>query len=245
MLFPPKPPHVRSRVIAILGMHRSGTSCLAGSLQGKGLFLGDVAVWNEHNRKGNRENESIADLNEAVLNYSGGSWHQPPARIRWNRAQARTRNAIVAQYETPAHAVWGFKDTRVTLTLPFWQEAIPAMEYAGTYRHPLLVAQSLHRRDKMPVDYALNVWCEYNERLLEIYRRRSFPIISFDVDQVDYLAGIDRIANTLQLPLPGGEAFLDKALKSTDIEIAETLLTSRAYTLYTELQQAYAATFTG
>jgi hypothetical protein len=223
-------------------MHRSGTSCLAGSLQGKGLFLGDVAVWNEHNRKGNRENESIADLNEAVLNYSGGSWHQPPALIRWNRKHARQRNALVAQYETQSVSVWGFKDTRVTLTLPFWQEAIPKLEYAGTFRHPLLVAQSLQRRDRMPLEYALNVWCAYNERLLEVYRRKPFPIVSFDLDQAAYLAAIDRIANAMQLPLLDGEAFLDKELKTTTIEVADSLLTTRASALYTELQQAYAAT---
>jgi len=244
MLFPPKPPPVRSRVIAILGMHRSGTSCLAGSLQGKGLFLGEVAVWNEHNRKGNRENEALAELNEAVLNYSGGSWHQPPARIRWRRAHARQRNALVQQFEATKTAVWGFKDTRVTLTLPFWQEAIPRLEYAGTFRHPLLVAQSLQRRDRMPLEYALNMWCAYNERLLEVYRQKPFPIVSFDLDQAAYLAAIDRIANVMQLPAPHGEAFLDKELKTTAIEVADSLLTTRASALYTELQQAYAATLT-
>lgn len=244
MLFPPKPPPVSSRVIAILGMHRSGTSCLAGSLQGKGLFLGEVAVRNEHNRKGNRENEALAELNEAVLNYSGGSWHQPPTRIRWRRAHARQRNALVKQFEAIKTAVWGFKDTRVTLTLPFWQEAIPKLEYAGTFRHPLLVAQSLQRRDKMPLEYALQVWCAYNERLLEVYRQRPFPIVSFDLDQAAYLAAIDRIANLMQLPSPHGEAFLDKELKTTAIEVADSLLTTRASALYTELQQAYAATLT-
>jgi hypothetical protein len=225
-------------------MHRSGTSCLAGSLQGKGLYLGEVAVWNEHNRKGNRENETLAELNEAVLNYSGGSWHQPPARIRWRRAHARQRNALVKQFEGTKNAVWGFKDTRVTLTLPFWQEAIPRLEYAGTFRHPLLVAQSLQRRDRMPLEYALQVWCAYNERLLEVYRQKSFPIVSFDLDQAAYLVAIDRIANVMQLPAPGGEAFLDKELKTTAIEVADSLLTARASALYTELQQAYAATLT-
>ena len=34
------------RVVCILGMHRSGTSCLTGSLQQAGLFLGDCHTWN-------------------------------------------------------------------------------------------------------------------------------------------------------------------------------------------------------
>jgi len=31
-----------SQAVLILGMHRSGTSCLAGSLQEAGLYLGEV-----------------------------------------------------------------------------------------------------------------------------------------------------------------------------------------------------------
>jgi hypothetical protein len=48
----------------------------------------------------------------------------------------------------------------------------------------------------------------------------------------------------MQLPAPHGEAFLDKELKTTAIEVADSLLTTRASALYTELQQAYAATLT-
>lgn len=96
----------------------------------------------------------------------------------------------------------------------------------------------------MPLEYALQLWCAYNERLLEVYRQKSFPIVSFDLDQAAYLVAIDRIANVMQLPAPGGEAFLDKELKTTAIEVADSLLTARASALYTELQQAYAVTLT-
>ena len=41
-----------ARLIAVLGMHRSGTSYLAGSLQEAGLILGDCHTWNKHNEKG-------------------------------------------------------------------------------------------------------------------------------------------------------------------------------------------------
>lgn len=39
----------------VLGMHRSGTRSLAGSLQERGLRLGKVFTSNPYNRKGNRE----------------------------------------------------------------------------------------------------------------------------------------------------------------------------------------------
>ena len=45
--------------IVILGMHRSGTSCLAGCLEELGLHLGTVITSAPHNKKGNRENPEL------------------------------------------------------------------------------------------------------------------------------------------------------------------------------------------
>ena len=73
------------RVLAILGMHRSGTSCLAGSLQKAGLFLGKHHTWNEHNKRGNRENQDIVDLHEELLRANEGKWHQPPKTNDWTK----------------------------------------------------------------------------------------------------------------------------------------------------------------
>ncbi len=71
----------QARVITILGMHRSGTSALAGSLQAAGLELGDVRTEGEtFNQKGNREPSELIALHEDVLITNGGAWHLPPAR---------------------------------------------------------------------------------------------------------------------------------------------------------------------
>ena len=45
--------------VIILGMHRSGTSCLTGCLKEYGLHLGDVSESNKHNKKGNQENKEV------------------------------------------------------------------------------------------------------------------------------------------------------------------------------------------
>ena len=80
------------RVVAVLGMHRSGTSWLAGSLQEQGLELGAVNEQAAHNAKGNRENDEIAALHGAVLRDSGGSWDSPPRRIEWSHDHRDTRS---------------------------------------------------------------------------------------------------------------------------------------------------------
>lgn len=70
--------------IMILGMHRSGTSCLAGSLQSAGLCLGSVSISNTYNPKGNRENSLIMLLNDELLNYNNSNWcSPPPTKLNW------------------------------------------------------------------------------------------------------------------------------------------------------------------
>ena len=56
-LFGGSSPHntVRPKPLLILGMHRSGTSCLAGMLRDAGVFMGEVSEANAYNRKGNLE----------------------------------------------------------------------------------------------------------------------------------------------------------------------------------------------
>ena len=73
----PVPPELRPRrVVCVLGMHRSGTSCLAGSLEQQGLFLGDVNTAAPWNRRGNRESFAMMDFQTAILEASGG-WLVP------------------------------------------------------------------------------------------------------------------------------------------------------------------------
>ena len=52
--------------VAIVGMHRSGTSCLAGCLEDLGLTLGKVNRAAPHNLKGNNENPRFWDRKSVV-----------------------------------------------------------------------------------------------------------------------------------------------------------------------------------
>ena len=78
-----------SRVLAVLGMHRSGTSWLAGSLEEMGVALGEVSTADPHNRKGNRESPELMALHDGVLRGNDGSWKRPPRRRVWTAEQSR------------------------------------------------------------------------------------------------------------------------------------------------------------
>lgn len=174
---PPCPEHI----ICVLGMHRSGTSCLTGSLQEAGLDLGDCHTWNPHNLKGNRENQQIVDINDAVLAANGGAWDAPPEQVTWPPGQLRAARDLLAGYADARY--FGFKDPRSLLTLGGWQSLFPTMRHIGIFRHPGDVARSLHNRSGMPLEQGLALWYEYNRRLLRQYRIRPFPLLCFDEDQ--------------------------------------------------------------
>src|SRR5919109_2739213 len=148
------------KCILILGMHRSGTSSLAGSLQQHGVHLGKVFEENVFNKKGNRENAEIMKLNNDVLAANGGSWHNPPLEVHWNQELAESRNAIITTFIESQSPFWGFKDPRSLLTFDFWMEGLEGINVSlvGSYRNPLLVAKSLYARNKMPIEKALFLW---------------------------------------------------------------------------------------
>ncbi len=210
-------------VLAILGMHRSGTSSLAGSLEQAGLYLGDhdVAGKGRWNAKGNRESKILMRLHEDVLLGNGGSWDHPPEHVSWNAEQRRVRDQFIRSRSEQRH--WGFKDPRTVLLVDGWLEAIPDMRMVATIRHPIAVARSLERRAGArqavsdSLDEWLGLWLAYNERLLRLHEAHGFPIIDFDLPTDRYQERLARLIDELGLhPPPPGQDFFESALRSSD-----------------------------
>jgi hypothetical protein len=190
---------MHQKVISILGMHRSGTSCLAGSLQCAGVFLGEVHTHNQHNKKGNREHIYLNQLQEQVLKDNGGSWYNPPQNVEWSKNHLNRLSSIIDQFKN--HSVWGFKDPRSLFTISGLQKTIDGIQFVGTFRNPISVVSSLQRRNSTIRDdvYWLNLWNKYNNRLLELWSVHKFPIINFDNNEKDYSANLDRLYSKLGL----------------------------------------------
>ena len=136
--------------VCVLGMSRSGTSLTARVLNLLGVDLGpneDLVPGNEQNVKGYWERREIFDLNEAVLTALGGTYlNPPPLAPGWEHSpelaslERRARELVDACFG--ASKLWGFKDPRTSLTLPFWRRIVPRMRYVICVRHPLEVAAS-------------------------------------------------------------------------------------------------------
>ncbi|PLW81650.1 sulfotransferase family protein [Kineobactrum sediminis] len=201
------------RVIAILGMHRSGTSCLTGSLQEAGLDLGECHTWNPYNKKGNRENQAFVDLHDRILADSGGAWDQPPERAIWSAGHLAAGRRLLADHASSA--VLGFKDPRALLVLGGWKSLLPDLEYVGIFRHPEAVAESLQNRSQIPREEALSLWYAYNRILYREWCQERFPLLCFDQEETVFNARVDTVVRQLNLdPVASPQRFYDNQLKT-------------------------------
>ena len=210
-------PATRPPCVIVLGMHRSGTSLLTGSLEAAGLYLGDVNNEAPFNRKGNKENESIRDLNDALLDRSGAAWNRPPnGQVRWSGADEARARSLIRPYLV-AKRPWGFKDPRTVWTAQGWLRLLPHARLVGVFRHPSLVVQSLAARSgalAVDPDEALRIWCAYNAELLRLQRRHRFPMLHFgsvEVFQKDFIVPLTAFARSIGLTGPAGR-FFDRGL---------------------------------
>ncbi len=167
--------------VCVLGMSRSGTSVTARILNLLGVDLGPerelMPAAGGNNPAGFWEHEAIADLDEDILATLGDAprqrWrHPPPLEPGWEadpRLEPHRRRArSIVQQSFGSSPLWGWKDPRTCLTLPFWQELLPRMRhvesrlrYVLCVRHPLDVAASLQARDGVEQDEALRLWLRY------------------------------------------------------------------------------------
>ncbi len=231
-------PDAPKRVVAIVGMHRSGTSSLAGSMQTAGLFLGKAHTWNRHNHKGNRENPDVVELNDAVLADNGGAWNEPVEPVIWSEERQAQGRAILKSYAD--HDTWGFKDPRSLLTIKGWLALTP-IHFVGTFRHPNSVVESLTARDHaLDPRFPMQLWNEYNRRLIALYDAEPFPIVSFDLPVDDYQIKVNEAAVAIGLqPIPADNPFFTPDLRSRNAAkiVDATPLPPDTAELYARLQE--------
>ncbi len=193
-------PESSAPFVLVLGMHRSGTSCLAGCLESCGLHLGDVSRRGRFNAKGNRESRLIWSLHDQILGLNRGSWHSPPDTIQIHPTHlAQLKDAVEELRQ--GRRVAGIKDPRTVLMLDQWLQLTgPRCRLVGSFRHPLAVAQSLARRDSLSMEQSLELWRRYNAELVRHHQARPFPLVEYDLTDVDrYCRSIVQVASQLNL----------------------------------------------
>jgi len=197
LMFPSLRP-LKNRGVIVVGMHRSGTSCLTGLLETSGVWAGQVIMQAKHNLKGTRENRRVFMMNEEILRKSGGSWDNPPDRIVVSNSDHIQIRQILREYEDAG--VWVMKDPRLLLTIDAWLIHLRQYQLIGTFRHPEAVAQSLYKRNEIPIEGGIELWLKYNRKLVSLHSKKSFPLLQFGLDDKEYLEQYRTLCYMLELP---------------------------------------------
>ncbi len=190
-------------VVCVAGMHRSGTSMFARMLHLCGVHMGAEANFlppNPENEEGFWENSDFVNLNDALLCELGGSWHKPPSDPdKWNGADMevfRQRGRKLVR-RLRGLKVWGWKDPRNSLTLPFWRQLIPGLKVVVCLRNPLEVIQSLGLRETSVDDSQVELWLLYNRRLRAAAPTEDRVITDYSAYFSDPAAELRRVLDIL------------------------------------------------
>jgi O-antigen biosynthesis protein len=209
---------VGGTAVCVLGMSRTGTSLTTRVLDLAGVYLGPMdellgtelrqlagegedvlAKARSSNPEGHWEHYRLMRLNERILRALGGSWREPPEMPPgWESSPelaAERDEARALLFESFAgHELWGWKDPRSSLTLPFWQCLIAEMRYVICLRNPLDIAASLERREGMSVAQALALWRVYVAAALAQTAGRPRLLVRYEDFFADRVGTAQRLA---------------------------------------------------
>ena len=204
----------------MLGVHRSGTSALAGALAVLGFHPGSTllpAVQGVNNN-GFFEDQRVVDLNDRALQLLGRHWRWPtPLPNGWMEQPelAEIRGEIrEILSEQVSHGTWLLKDPRLCQLLPLWLEELRGIGVTPsilmTHRDMREVRQSLHVRDQIAEPLAEALWLDH--LLTAEQESRQLPRIVVHYQQLldQPLETLNRICDWLSVE-PGADLLAQAA----------------------------------
>ena len=143
--------------ICILGMHRSGTSALAGLVETLGFNFGNALLESSFdNPRGYYENKLVLRLNEAILDDLGFRWDTISAlpynwkqSIAYDKYLKQAIDILISEFGQASRIA--LKDPRFCFLFPLWEEALRQCGYKikllHTVRPSINILQSLKKRN--------------------------------------------------------------------------------------------------
>src|SRR5262249_53841661 len=139
----------------------------------------------------------------ALLLELHGTWDGPPAftavDLETPAGLALQSEALALQDKLAGHRVWGWKDPRNSITLPFWQKVFGGLKVVLCVRNPLEVALSLRRRGFPSVSRALELWAAYTLRALDSAPRADRIVTHYDAYFARPAVELERVAELVGL----------------------------------------------
>lgn len=175
---------MNNKVVVVLGMHRSGTSTVALILQELGVNMGDRLLGaSSSNPYGHGEDEDFLDLHNIILKDAKGSWDFPPAQHKLKESFENYKDQVKELIcKKKIRTIWGWKEPRTTLISKYYHELLENAYYIYIDRDELEVAQSLKKRNKMPIRKGIKLSQRYKNELnflLNEYKQNKLMNINF------------------------------------------------------------------
>lgn len=208
------------KCILIAGMHRSGTSAVAGLLNALGVDFGKrIKGASKNNQRGFFENISVIKLNQKIIESNGGDWNNIVPLVWKDVVKKFEADALrIIADEFGDKELIAIKDPRFCLLAPFWAPILKKLQYDVVYiipfRHPYSVGESLQKRDGMDVELAVKLWKLYNKSILEFTAKQNRILINYDNFIENTKQYIDKLAKQFDLSVSGeAKEFVTNSLR--------------------------------
>ena len=221
-----------SKLVVVLGMHRSGTSAITRGLEVLGVNLGDnlypAAI---DNPKGFWEDTDFLGINEELLAHLDYSvdrlglidWQMPSTAIV---ESLELKAEKLVSERCKKNALWGFKDPRTARLLPFWQAVFERVgcdvRYVIATRNPISIVESLYKRSGFEGGTTFYLWLEHLIPAISGTMNAKRVVVDYDQLLENPKLQLLRVAKALGVTAPEPLAlfafeseFLDVGLRHT------------------------------
>lgn len=191
----------------VLGMHRSGTSSVAGVLALLGAaaprsLMGPAA----DNPKGFWESYAVSDLNDRILATGDSNWADWRAFPQELSEPFKADGVAVLRSEFGDAGAIVLKDPRACRLYPFWRDVLGTAGYAPfvlcPIRDPAEVQASLTHRNGMAAEDAVRLWLRHVLDAERFSRGQPRLFILWSDFLTNWRAELDRVSHAGPFDLP-------------------------------------------
>lgn len=173
---------INSQGFAVVGLHRGGTSAVAGVLFHLGVYMGkDLLPPSQHNPRGYFEDKRIVELHTDMM---GQNWAHPNFLDGMSRLNygLHALEYLELLEEWQEHELWAVKDPRLCYLLHHMPATIPFTKVIAVFRDPWSAARSLFKRGGHTEEEALAISLDYCKAMF-----RNVPDSAFWVHYNDLI----------------------------------------------------------
>lgn len=198
-----KPEHEKHQLI-VLGMHRSGTSCITNLLRNMGAYFGADSIstgQNQENPKGFWERRDMRQITDKLLFSIDADWCKVE-NFDIDRIPKSVERSAILDFnhileDLNQNSAWVLKEPRLCLLLPLLREQLSNPIAVCVYREPIEVALSLQKRNGFTLTFGLFLWEYYTKQMLTNTSDLNRIFISYNTLINQSSQGIDDIHKAL------------------------------------------------